>query len=68
MHRILHRGQDAEIDNSRSAALDEHERSEITVASHEDSPLVTGNTKQLGVFRLRQPELSGGNNVMPQAA
>jgi hypothetical protein len=53
---------------ARSAALDEDERPEITVARHKDSILLLGHTQQLGVLRLGQPQLSSRNNIMPQAA
>jgi hypothetical protein len=68
MHGIPGGGQDTEVDHSRSAALDEDEPAEITIASDENSPLLLGHPKQIGVLRLRQAKLSGRNNVMPQAA
>src|SRR5262249_19586554 len=62
MYDSLGGGQDAEIDHSRSAALNENETPKITVASYEDSPLLMGNTKQLRILCLGQTELSGRNN------
>ena len=66
MHGVPGRRQNAQIDDSRSAALDEYERSEITVASHKDPPVLVGDAQQLGILRPRQTELSGGNNVIPR--
>ena len=46
--------------------MDEDERPEIAVAPDEDSPLLMGNPKHLGVLRLGQAQLSGRDNVVPQ--
>lgn len=68
MHGILGRGQDAEIDDSWTDTLDEDECPEITVASHKEARLFMSHTKQLGIFRLCQTQLSGRHNVMSYAA
>ncbi len=66
MYRIPSRRQNPQVDDSTSAALRENECPEITVASQQDAPLLMGGTKQLGILRLRQTELSCGNNVIPE--
>src|SRR4051794_41004471 len=67
VHGGLIRWQDAQIDNSRSSALHEHQRAEITVARHKDPRLLARDAKQLGIECLSKTNLSSGNNIMAQA-
>jgi hypothetical protein len=59
--------QDAEVNDSRSAASDEHQPAEIAVASCQDSVLLLGDAEQLCVLCLGQTQLSGPNDVVSQA-
>ena len=68
MHEILVRRQDAEIDNTRSAALHENKSAKVAVAGHKDSHLLVSDAEQIGVRSPCHSKLSGGNNVMSQAA
>lgn len=66
MHSILRRWQDAEIDYAWTLALDENERSEITVARYENSLLLFGDAEQFCIFRVCHAKLSHADNIMPK--
>jgi hypothetical protein len=67
MNGIQGRRQNAKIEHSGPTALDKDQAAVITIASHDDPPLLMSNTQQLSVLGLRQAELGGWNNVVSEA-
>jgi hypothetical protein len=66
MDRVNCCGQDSQVDNARSAAMDEYQPAEITVASDEDLPILLRYAQQLGVVGLRSSKGGDGLHAMSE--
>jgi hypothetical protein len=67
MHGNLCGGRHAEINDSRPAALDKDEASEIAVAGHKDAALLVSDPNQFYILGLGQAQLSRRCDIMAQA-
>ncbi len=46
--------------------MDKNQSPKISIAGYENSCMVLGHPRKLGVVCFRQPELAHANNVMPK--
>jgi hypothetical protein len=64
---VLGRRQGAKINDAHAQNLHENKPTEISISCNKDAALLPGCREQIRVVGPRESDLTGSNNVMPQA-